>query len=183
MTTKTFHICIHLIVVLITSVCIFFVLSLVAKADQMKINIPPSRWCDSGIFILGNGEVFTYEDMVLEGNRVTDWNAFGKVTVYGYMTEALMPSDRNSRTEAHISEGEACYPNFVSVDRRVNIDVIVVPSERTEDEYREIRRLFYRAGNGVYSEALVRLTGQFGIYRGTSEPFFLIDQVQIVDSP
>lgn len=159
------------------------------NAQSMRDNFPPSEVCDYGVFVLGDEESFTFEDMILEGNRVTDWNAFGPTTAYGYLgikpslrNGYRIPSDQNERIEAYLSAGSRCGWGFVLPASDLNIDAIVLPRGRTDQELREIRRIFLRATDKSFGTALVRLTGQFDIYNNTFEPYFLIDTIEIVDA-
>lgn len=165
------------------STLFFFTSTSMAHADLRQNNLGPSEVCDPGLFVLGNGETFTFEEMVLEGSNVTNWNTFGQVTAFGYMAFAQIPDDVSARTQAYLSDFDDCeyWSRRVWINRAIKIDAIALPDGRTADEYKEIRRMFLMATDGNFSKALVRLTGRFGIYRNSYEPFFLIDEFEIID--
>lgn len=144
---------------------------------------PPSKMCDEGYFILGDGQKLTFEDVIIEANRIYKANESGKVTVYGYIGLLELPSDPMERTDAKLFGGENCYSSSVSNNSMdIMIDLLVDPASQsmTEEKYKEIRRIMLRSVDNTQGTALLKITGSFGLYNNTYRQYFEAEEIEVV---
>ena len=152
--------------------------------DMVKV-ATPAQFCDEGLFLTGENERFSYEDMVLEANSFVALNEKGKVTAYGYVGFVNLPTEISGRTEAYLFAGENCSFSEVSPNTSLMVGLIFEPSitKFSTEKYREIRKIMFSSSNLAHGTALLKFTGSFSLFTDTGGLYFLADDVELIDLP
>lgn len=152
-----------------------FVLSaLSAPVVQAQEPTIPKNMCDAGVFVAG-GDTYSFEDIIVESTEAIDLNEKGPVFAYGYVAGIDFGAELNDRINATISTVDVCYNDLgiVQTDTTLRVDVVLTRDDFSADAWKSVRRTMLKLNeNSLNANALVRLTGEFGIYSNTFGLYF-----------
>lgn len=151
--------------------------------EPLRDSVPPSSFCDRGYFE-HKGTRYTFPDITIEGNRVIDIGDNGYFSAYGYIGQLNLASDPNDDTRAvFFGEGECLRGiNTVNPDSNTSIDIIFDPRKIDAYDYKRIRAELLKVTSDFNTKALVKVTGQFGIYSNTGAPFFSATTLETISA-
>lgn len=149
--------------------------------EPLRDSVPPSSFCDRGYFE-HKGTRYSFPDITIEGNRVISIGNNGYFSAYGYIGQLRLASDPFEETRAvFFGEGECLRGiNTVNPDSNTSIDIIFDPRKVDAYDYKRIRAELLKVTSGFNTKALVKVTGQFGIYSNTGAPFFSATTLETV---
>lgn len=142
----------------------------------------PKAMCDAGVFVAG-GTYSSFEDIIVESTGATDLNDKGPVFAYGYLADVEFGNELNDRVNTTISTVDTCYANMgvVQIDTNLRVDVVLTRDDFDEAAWKSVRRTLLKVrGDIINAKALVRLTGQFGIYSNTNGLYFRAKDVTVL---
>ena len=153
---------------------------------KMNQRVPTVAFCDQTVFTV-NGKELDFDDVLLDGNRATEYNKQGAIEAYVYLDLIRVSDDPFGTSYAKMYKGTECYifpgsrmikPNFNSP-----IQVVFNPqrSNIPEAQYREIRRNLIKAQQAGQAGALVKISGSFDLFREDFKLFFNGTAAQIID--
>lgn len=164
------------------SVSTFVLLALaVPTAHAQELTIP-EKMCDAGVFSIG-GTLYSFEDIAVEGNAAVSLNDIGQVVAYGYLADIDLGVEVNSRINAVISTIDICYARIgvVQIDTNLQIDVVLTRDDFSDEEWKNVRRNMIRLRENILNaNALVRLTGGFGIFSNTFDLFYQAKTIEVL---
>ena len=146
---------------------------------------PPEEFCDKGVFLV-NGQPVQFDDIMLDGNRSTDYNKKGSIEAYAYLHSIIVADDPYGTSGAKMYQGDVCHiigpkrriePNFRSF---VEVTFNPQTSDISQDKYREIRRTLLKARQFGDFNALVKISGSFGLFSNTYELYFAATNIEII---
>lgn len=150
-----------------------------AHAQELTI---PKAMCDAGVFAAG-GTHYSFEDIIVESNRASALNDKGPISAYGYLVSIEFGAELNDRVNATISTVDKCYNNIgvVQTDTNLRVDVVFMRSDFSDEAWKDLRRTMLRVSeNTLNAIALVKLTGQFGIYSNTYGLYYRATDVAVL---
>lgn len=165
----------------VAALALFALSASVAQAQEQSI---PQKMCDAGAFVAG-GTTYSFEDIIVESTGALDLNDKAPVFAYGYLAGIEFGNELNDRIDATISTVEICYDQLgvVQTDTNLRIDVILTRDDFSADAWKAVRRTLLKLKeNTVNANALVRLTGQFGIYNNTYALYYRAKDVAVLDA-
>jgi len=151
----------------------------VAHAQELTI---PKKMCDAGVFAAG-GSYYSFEDIFVESTGALDLNDKGPVFAYGYLADVDFGNELNDGIGAIIGTVDICYDDLgvVQTDMNLRVDVVLARDDFSADAWKAMRRKMLKlTENSVNANALVRLTGQFGIYSDTFSLYFHAKDVSVL---
>jgi len=151
----------------------------VAHAEELTI---PKVMCDAGVFAAG-GTYYSFEDIIVESTGAADLNDKGPVFAYGYLAGIEFGAELNDRIDATISTVDICYDQLgvVQTDTDLQVDVVLTRDDFSADAWKAVRRTVLKLKeNSVNANALVRLTGEFGIYSNTYGLYYRAKDVAVL---
>lgn len=164
----------------LVSATAFALVAYVSSAALAQQGTVPQQICDPGAFVAGS-DVYSFEDVIIEGDDAMKLNDSGTVAAYGYLVAIRIADDE---IEAKLTTVEECYPDtFFNVTVKSNqlIDMVITKGGLSGDEWKDVRRTILKVDNGFTAKALVALTGSFAP-KANDGIFFLASSIVIVDS-
>jgi hypothetical protein len=93
----------------------------------------PQQICDPGAFVAGS-DVYSFEDVIIEGDDAMKLNDSGTITAYGYLVAVRIANDDIAAKLTNVDE---CYPDtFFNVTVKSNqlIDMVITKGGLSADE-------------------------------------------------
>jgi hypothetical protein len=156
-----------------------------ACADEPLVDAnPAAHFCDKGYFDVG-GQVMTFSEIIIEGNRAFELNEKGPITVFGYIYDAKIAKDPMDATRAKLFGEGKCWRSSknATADYMTQVDLLFEPFEFSDSDYKKIRMELLKVGDLLGSKALIKVTGQFKNYSNTFDPYFSAKSLEIIDMP
>jgi hypothetical protein len=142
----------------------------------------PTKMCDAGMFLAGS-ETYSFEDIIVEGSGALDLNAQGPVIAYGYVAGVDLGKEANDPIHATISTVDICYEQLgvVQTQTKLRVDLVITNDDFDATAWKDMRRAMLRLDeNTLNANALVKLTGQFGVYSNTYGLYFHVKSLDVL---
>lgn len=132
-------------------------------------------------FAMVGGYKYTFEDIIVEGNSMLDKQGDppALVTIYAYVSYGIdIPNDPMANLQFDIYGGEPSKYGKVTFEPSKRLTVVMRPQYYSEEEFKDFKRTLLSAKG---AEAMVKITGRFGLFSNTYKLFFGAKSIEIVD--